>query len=122
MKKYLLIAIMLLSISVHAQNAKMDGKPYEYMCIIKGVENLSGVLRLTLEWPDQEESHNIRDEKGRKIEFKNMTDAFNYMTKRGWTYVDAIAVNRVYNFIFKKLVTSDQEAKESIYFKEDFKK
>lgn len=106
----------------NAQNYKNDGKPYDFFCQLLGYENLSGQLRLKILWNNEKEENNLRDEKGNKIEFQTMTDAMNYMSKRGWEYVECVNYEKVCHYIFKKKVTSDKEAKEGLYFQNDFNK
>ena len=123
MKKIIFIFMLaLISIPISAQNLDKPGEPYYYYCQILGKKNLAGVIRLTILWDNQEEENDIRDEQGNKIKFANMVDAMNYMSKRGWDYVDASTYDNVYHYVFRKLVKSDEEAKNGLYFKEDFKK
>lgn len=117
-----MIMFLCIPISMSAQNIDNPGKPYYYFCQILGKKNLAGKLRLTILWENQEEENDLRDEKGNKIEFKNMVEAMNYMSKRGWEYVDATTYDNVYHYVFRKLVTKDEEAKKGIFFKSDFKK
>ena len=81
-------------------------------------------MKVRILWNDQNTGTDICNEKGERIEFKNMVDVMNYMSKRGWDFVDSkINPNgSVYYYMFRKLVKSDEEAKKGIYFKEDFKK
>lgn len=123
MKKLVIFALLaLLSIPVSAQNLDKPGEPYYFYCQILGNKNLAGKLRLTILWDNQDDENDIRNEKGEKIEFKTMVDCMNYMSKRGWDYVEATTYGNVYHYVFRKLVKSDEEAKKGIYFKEDFKK
>lgn len=59
------------------------------------------------------------EKEGKQIKFKNVSDMFTYLSKRGWIYVDHVKQN---NFLFRKQVKSDEEIKEGLCFKEDFKK
>ena len=128
MKKVLLLLFFcVISIGIKAQNCKNDGKPYAYYCQIVGWENLSGQLRIKMLWDNQKFENNLRDENGKKIEFATMVDAMNYMSKRGWDYVECVTYadfgkQNVVHYIFRKMVTKDEEAKENIYFESDFKK
>lgn len=119
------LLVVLLSASVYSQNYKNDGQPYAFYCQLKGYENLAGQLRLKILWNNMKEENNLRDKDGKKIEFSTMVDAMNYMSKRGWEYVDNVIYkdgsHNVVHYIFKKIVTKDEDAKEGLYFETDFK-
>ena len=122
MKKLLLLGLLFVfSLVSNAQNYKNDGKPYDYFCMMQGFKNLSGVLRIQIIWENQEKHENLRNEKGEKVEFMSIVDMLNYMSKRGWTYVEQVTYDKVQNYVFKKTVTNDKEAKEGLYFESDFK-
>ena len=72
-------------------------------------------------WNNLKEETTLCDEKGEKIDLQNLIDAMNYMSKRGWEFVQCERYNDEYHYILKKQVTSDQEAKEGLYFQTDFK-
>ena len=116
----------LVSLSVHSQNIKNDGKPYAFYCQLVGFRNLAGQLRLKVLWDNMGDENNLRDENGKKIEFQTMVDAMNYMSKRGWDYVECVTykdgASNVVHYIFRKFVTTDAEAKDGLYFETDFKK
>lgn len=127
MKKVLLFALFaVFSLVVNAQNYKNDGKPYAFYCQLVGFKNLAAQLRLKVLWNNMKDENNLRDENGEKIEFNTMVDAMNYMSKRGWDYVECVTyregTNNVVHYIFRKFVTNDEEAKEGLYFESDFKK
>jgi len=127
MKKILLLALFaVFYLGVNAQNYKNDGKPYAFYCQLVGQKNLAGQLRLKILWNNMKEENNLRDENGKKIEFFTMVDAMNYMSKRGWDYVECVTykdgATNVVHYIFRKYVTTDEEAKEGLYFETDFKK
>jgi hypothetical protein len=124
MKKFILLMLLALNICVqaNAQNVKNDGKPYAFYCIIVGSRNLAGQLRLQILWDNMKTENNLRDKDGKKIEFKSMVDALNYMSKRGWDYVESVTYEQVVHFVFRKYVTKDEDAKEDLYFQFDNKK
>lgn len=128
MKKisFILLMVFAFCISSNAQNVKNDGKPYAFYCQIVGNENLIGQLRLKLLWDNQKEENDIRDKDGNKVEFQSMVDVMNYMSKRGWEYVECnfFGANgkNTAHYVFRKMVTNDSEAKEDLYFKSDFNK
>lgn len=120
MKKVFIIMFLLISIGANAQNLKNDGKPYAFYCQLVGKLNLAAKLRVEILWDNKKGEHQLRDEKGEKIEFNSMVDGMNYMSKRGWDYVECVTYGNVVHYIFRKYVTNDEEAKEGLYFKEDF--
>lgn len=125
MKKILSILLLVVCMNVNAQNYKNDGKPYAFYCQLVGSTNLAGQLRVEILWDNKKGEHNLRTADGKKIEFFSMVDGMNYMSKRGWDYVECVTYSHggsnVVHYIFRKLVTNDAEAKEGLYFKEDFK-
>lgn len=121
MKKIILICLVLMSLNVNAQNIKNDGKPYAFYCMMQGFKNLSGVLRIQIIWNNKEKHENLRDEKGEKVEFNSIVDMLNYMSKRDWEYVEQITYDKVSNYVLRKYVKTDEEAKEGLYFESDFK-
>ena len=122
MKKLILLFLfMLTSFTLSAQNYKNDGKPYYFYCQMTAFMNLAGKLRLTLQWDNQLYDENLRDENGKKIEFASVVDMLNYMSKRGWELNQTYTIQNVVRFLFRKLVTTDEEAKEGLHFKSDKK-
>lgn len=125
-KLFVFLMLCMISISAYSQNFKNDGKPYAFYCQLVGYKNFSQQLRLKILWDNIKEENNLRDENGKKIEFTTMLDAMNYMSKRGWDYVECVTykdgASNVVHYIFRKYVTNDEEAKEGLYFETDFKK
>ncbi|MBQ9236913.1 MAG: hypothetical protein IJ183_03245 [Prevotella sp.] len=126
MKKIITILFLAACMNASAQNYKNDGKPYAFYCQLVGHENIAGQLRVEILWNNKKGEHNLRTEDGKKIEFQSMVDGMNYMSKRGWDYVECVTYSHgginVVHYIFRKFVTNDYEAKEGLYFKEDFNK
>lgn len=124
MKKIFLIAILATFSSLaSAQNYKNDGKPYAYYCQIVGWVGLTGQFNFRILWDNKKLEDALCDENGNKVEFVTATEAMNYMTKRGWEYVecpiyDDFGRKDLFHYIFRKYVTTDEEAKEGLYFKE----
>lgn len=100
MKKLLLLLLMMLPMVADAQRVDKPGEPYEFFCVLK-VETL--YTNITVNDSQRE----LLDDNGKRIQFWNPANAINYMTKRGWLYVEKIDEKR---FIFKKTVTSDEQA------------
>lgn len=120
MKKiFILLAFAIIVIAANAQNYKNDGKPYYFYCEMTAQQNLGGQLRLTIQWDKQRANENLRDENGKKIEFNSVVEMINYMSRRGWDLTQTYQYDRVVRFLFRKLVTTDAEAKEGLYFKSD---
>lgn len=123
MKKVVLSLIFLmLAIGVNAQNAKKNGEPYLFYCQYVGELQSSGRTKpIKFIWPNLKESTKLTDERGNVIEFYRMIDVVNYMAKGGWT-LDSFQYyySSIVYYIFKKTVTNDEEAKESLHFKSDF--
>lgn len=113
-----------MSTSVSAQNYKNDGKPYDFFCQLRFKTNLAGKLRMEVLWDSQRKEVYLRTQDGEKIEFASTVDAMNYMSKRGWTYVENVVYqdgsSMLVHYMFKKTVTKDEEAKEGLYFNTDF--
>ena len=117
----ILLTFVFTSLTASAQNYKNDGEPYDFYCEMTAEENLAGQLRLTLEWNTRPDfgREQLRDENGKKIEFASVVEMFNYMSKRGWKYVESYNYGNTLHFLFKKQVRTDEEAKEGLIFKSD---
>ena len=122
MRKLLFLFFLLVNININAQNFKSDGKPYEVYCQIYGQLQASGkILYKRILWPEFDSRTKLTDEKGNKLEFNNVLEAMNYLSKRGWTYVGNNTYHDMIFYTLKKIVLNDQEAREGLHFKEDFK-
>lgn len=109
MKKTLLI-IILAMISSFTKAQTVNGVAIkdlnvEYVEIQGTAKNLMGTKVLIsmdfgqkFDWKDDL----IRDENGQKMIFNSMIDALNFMSKNGYTFVDAYAVQGIYIYILKK--------------------
>ncbi len=119
MKKFLLLLVLtLVSVNLSAQNIKNDGKPYAFYCMMQGVNAIGGNMRVVVVWNNNEVKGFLsKDEKGEKVSFKSLVDLLNFMSKRGWEYVSQIETDgKMLNFLFRKYVTNDEEAKEGLVF------
>lgn len=114
MRKVLLAAMF--AVSALTCNAQ---EKYPYYCTINGLYNLAYKLRIELEWGENKDTVHLRDEKGKKIEFNNVTDILNYMSKRGWDFVSVTYYNGCVHYLLKKDVSSPEEAKEGLRFDTD---
>ena len=114
MKKFLFILMFILVTASSVAQEK-----YPYYCTISGMQNLANKIRLELEWGEQKEVVALRDEKGKKIEFNNLTDILNYMSARGWQFVTALNYDNHIHYLLKKDVSSPNEAKQGLRFDTD---
>ena len=121
MKKLLLFCLLTISLFVNGQDIKGDTKPYDYYCVYYGEAQLSGRIKpLKLIWGELKEEVELYSPEGKKIKFNNMVEVANYMSKRGWEYVDCKVYLGNFAVFFKKTVTNDKQAKEGLYFDTDF--
>ena len=91
-KLILVILTMILPISIYAQSKK-------YYCEVKGVEKeLTAGLKIVFDfgnnpvysaWGGLKSKQKLVDEKGEEIPFNSMVDAGNYLSDKGWTFVQA---------------------------------
>ena len=122
MKRFLLFAILAaFSCFASAQNYRNDGKPYAYYCQIVGWMSLSSQLNFRILWNNKKLENTLCDENGNKVEFLTIVQLMNYMTKRGWEYVecpiyDDLGRKALFHYIFRKYVTNDDEAEEGLFF------
>ena len=119
-KSLLLVLFIVFSLVSYAQNFKNDGKPYSYFCEIYRY----GTTNIEIKWPENKKDTHLSDENGKLLEFNNVFEALNYMSKRGWELVSVTYVNERTGekaYILKKMVSNDKEAKEGLYFDKDFK-
>ena len=123
MKKLLcFIAMVMMTIGACAQNYKNDGKPYAFYCQFIGEMQASGKVKpKRIIWDDIKGETKLTDKEGKVLEFNNMVELMNYMSKRGWTFVDCeIYGSSWYYYFFVKTVTNDKDAREGFYFESDF--
>ena len=99
---------------------------HKVYCSIVGRTLLTGVTKIRIsidmglnrlgDW-----SNTLKDENGSDIKFNTMMDALNYMSLKGWSYVDAYTIGDskqgyVYHFILCKEVHDSKEALDGLYF------
>jgi len=83
MKQLLLCLMFCCTLSVSAQRVNGSAKPYDYFCYVR-VLGWDGEIS----YPGDRNWATLMDDDGKKLKFKNDADLLNYMSKRGWTYVD----------------------------------
>ena len=126
MKKICLFALfVVLCVGVNAHNQSEE--PYEFfidVALNHGKDYTAAVAF------SNNEKEWICDENGNKVKFKNKSNVINYFTKKGWTFVQintytiSAGMNTVVSdyILLKKIVKSDEEAKEGINLESDSKK
>lgn len=121
MKQFLLLLFLVISLSVKGQDKDTTTIKYDYYCVYYGQLQVSGKVKpKKLIWGDNKGEVKLTDEKGKILDFKNMVDVTNYLSKRGWVFVDSELYHDVFFVVYKKNVANDKEAREGLYFNSDF--
>lgn len=108
----------------------------KYFCEIKGTEKvLSNGLKIVFDfgespvysaWTGLKSEQKLVNENGKEIKFNSMVDAANYMSEKGWNFLQAYtsvyAKNVIQHWIFYKEADSQEEAGKGIMTKENYKK
>mgnify|MGYP000490380637 FL=1 len=119
----------MIAVSVSAQTKR-------YYCEVKGVEKaLTSGLKIVFDfgnnpvysaWGGLKSKQKLVDEKGEEIPFNSMVDAGNYLSDKGWTFVQAYTSvygsQAIVHWIFVKEATSPEEAVKGIMTKDDYNK
>ena len=111
--------ILFLLMFVLATASSIAQEKYPYYCTINGSYNLAMKIRIELEWGESKDRRYLRDENGKKIEFNNLIDILNYMSKRGWEFVTIAEYDKCIHFVIRKMVSSPEEAKQGLRFDTD---
>ena len=107
-----------------------------YYCEIKGHEkDLSAGLKIVFDlginpvygsWNSLNSKQKLVDENGEEINFNSMVNAGNYLSSKGWKFVQAYSSvyggNCILHWIFFKEANSPEEAMQGIETKETFNK
>ena len=134
MKRLFLIVALIVSASAFAfaQTAKDDKTTphlhpvYMYVYTIMLDFDLQdrgrGNIVPSVIWSGYNKADLLCDENGTTEHFNNMPDLMNYLSRRGWEYVDFNRRddNIVGYFLFRKMVKSDAEMQKGLYFKSHF--
>lgn len=97
----IIIALSIISITARAQN-------HVYCDVIGVTKLMSRKVTISLDSGQQafNKQHIIRDENGKAMLFNSIIHAVNYMSSRGWEYVDSYSVNVpptiVYHYLMRK--------------------
>ena len=129
-KRLLVLSFLfMLALGVYAQNKR-------YYCEIKGVEkDFSSGLKIVFDfgnnpvysaWGGLKNKQKLVDENGEEIPFNSMVDAGNYMSDKGWNFLQAYTSvygsQAIVHWIFYKDAESPEKATEGIETKETYKK
>lgn len=107
-----------------------------YYCEIKGVEkDFSSGLKIVFDfgenpvyssWVGLKSAQKLVDENGNEIPFNSMVDAGNFMSDKGWTFLQAYtsvySSKAIVHWIFYKDAENPEKAVEGIETKETYKK
>lgn len=121
--------IVMIVVNISAQTKR-------YYCEVKGVEKeLTSGLKIVFDfgnnpvysaWGGLNSKQKLVDEKGEEIPFNSMVDAGNYLSDKGWTFVQAYTSvygsQAIVHWIFSKEADSPEEATKGIMTKDDYKK
>lgn len=112
---------MLLTFSiVHAQ------KPYKVYCELTAsvttneikINKIKINFSQQISGKDYKQGSYLTDEKGNLIKFRIMADCLNFMSKRGWNFVQAFTAEDIYHYIMVKEVTNDDQIFDGVFLKE----
>ena len=108
MKQLFLLLMLCSTLSVSGQRVNGSAKPYDYYCYVR-VLGWDGEIS----YPDDRNWATLMDDDGKKLKFKNDADLLNYMSKRGWKYVD----KKGDNYLMKIEVTDDKQVYNQLNLK-----
>lgn len=127
-KLLVLFFLLILPVCSLAQTRK-------YYCEVKGVEKeLSSGLKIVFDFGNNpiystfglNSKQKLVDENGDEIPFNSMVDAGNYLSDKGWSFVQAYTSayggHVIIHWIFEKKAESPEDAAQGIMTKKDYKK
>lgn len=124
MKKIILsFLIMLMPMMAFSQNV-VDGKHVVYIELLGSTNLFSTKVKVSVDLGQpSSEMFKLRDEDGKPLKFNTMVGVLNYMTQRGWEFVNAFPITHgnqnVYDFLLKKYVKDDKEITEGLKLEKD---
>ena len=121
MKKIIVILLLFLPLFASAQRVDKPGEPYDFYCSFS-VSGVSVYANFQVYVDGKYKFyHELTDENGKNIKSPFYIELLNFLSRLGWELVCFTNENNS-SFLVKKRVTSDAQAKEGLYFKEEFKK
>ena len=108
MKQLFLCLMFCYTLSVSAQRVNESAKSYDYFCYVR-VLGWDGEIS----YPGDSNWATLLDDDGKKLKFKNDADLLNYMSKRGWKYVDM----KDDKYLMKIEVTNDKQVYNQLNLK-----
>ena len=122
-KLVLTFLLVLSSLSVFSQN-KIGEKHVVYIELLGKTSMFSTKVKVSVDLGQPlSETYKLRDEDGKPLKFNTMVGVLNYMTSKGWEFVNAYPITignqNVYHFILKKYVANDEEIKEGLKLEKD---
>jgi len=118
-----LLAICLFTLGtyfVQAQNTKQLDKSEakeEYCMILATQKLLSTKVKISVDfgqevsfWKNTVRAQTLKDENGKAISFNSVIDALNYMSSKGWEFVNAYAIatqdnQNILHYVMKRQLT-----------------
>lgn len=130
MRKFILLFVFLLiPMLVFSQTNR-------YYCEVKGIEkDFSSGLKIVFDfgdnpvysaWGGLNNKQKLVDDSGKEIPFNSMVDAGNYLSSKGWNFVQAYTSayggQAIVHWIFYKDAPSPEDAVKGIMTKEQYQK
>lgn len=118
MKKIIVLLLLFVPLLASAQRIDKPGEPYYFYCIF----NNSGTY-LDAKFPKDGKRVLYRvvcNKDGELIKGKPYEQSLTYLSKLGWEFVSFTEAD-MSEFLMRKKVVSDEEAKEGLYFEDEFK-
>ena len=113
MKHFLLIIFSIVSLNSFAQNANEGNNSYYCYCIMQAKGTWGSALKGYIDM-DMNGRYTICDKNNKPMGFQNYIQIVNLMSKVGWEYVRCENIGSDLDFILKKKVSNDQEAKDGL--------
>lgn len=132
----MVLAVMMLGFNAYSQDPD-DQVPVktvyaQILGINKNVLGIGNKISVEIDFGDEnffwgnDGRNEVVDENGKEIKFNTMVDAMNFMGELGWefkgSYVITIANQNVIHFLLSKKIRMDEDLREGVLQKRDFKK
>lgn len=119
MRKLLFILLLFVTLPACSQRIDKPGEPYDYYIEIKIEQRLTENIKAKIKLPEDKTFKYLVDENGKRITFVGINDIINYMTMRGWTYVNYENYINEQLLLFRKNVINNTQVKEYILVGKD---